>query len=148
MEKSIGIGIVFAALLVGGAAGWKLGRPIRAKAQSGCSLANFQGSFGNQYSGFVYAAGALVPIADVGHVTADGNGTYTSADTFSINAVLFRTTQTGTYTVNPDCTGSSIGKDNLGNVIQTDFVITNGGAQVNAVYTQPGSIVSTVLTRQ
>ena len=148
MTRSMGIGVVVCALLTGGGAGWKLGRPVRVKAQSGCSVGNFQGSFGNQYSGFVSLGGAAVPIADVGHVTADGNGNYTSADTFSINAILFRTTQTGTYTVNPDCTGSSVGKDNLGNVIQSDFVIVNGGAQVQAVYTQPGITVSTVLTRQ
>jgi hypothetical protein len=151
VTRSMVIAVAVAALLVGGAAGWKLVRPLGAKAQSGCSLSSFQGSFGNQYNGFIFpfpGAPAMVPIADVGHVIVDGNGNYSSSDTFSVNGLIVRTTQSGTYTVNSDCTGTSTGKDSLGSIITTAFVIVNGGAQINAVYTDIGVSVSTVLTRQ
>lgn len=138
-------------LLAGSAAIFRLGRPVKAKAQNGCSVSSIQGSFGYQYSGFVFpfaGAPAMVPIADAGRVAVDGNGNYTGADTFSVNGVTVRSTQTGTYTVNPDCTGSSAAKDNYGNVITSDFVIVDGGKKIAAVYTQLGFTTSVLLMQQ
>jgi hypothetical protein len=130
---------------------FRLGRPIRVKAQNGCSAGSIQGSFGYQYNGFVFpfaGAPSMVPIADAGRVVADGNGNYTGSDTFSVAGVTLRSTQSGTYTVNSDCTGSSAAQDNFGNIITTDFVIVNGGAQIAAVYTQLGLTASVVLNHQ
>ena len=91
MKRSMVITVAIGMLLVGGVAGWQLARPMRAKAQSGCSVGSFQGSYGNQYNGFVFPFGgapSMVPLADVGRVVADGNGNYTSADTFSVNGLI------------------------------------------------------------
>jgi hypothetical protein len=124
---------------------------LKAKAQDGCSVVSIQGSYGYQYNGFVFpfpGAPGMVPIADAGRVVVDGAGSYTGSDTFSVNGVTVRSRQSGTYTVNADCTGSSTAKDNLGYLVATDFVIVNGGAQIAAVYTQAGMTTSVMLNRQ
>jgi len=65
-----------------------------------------------------------------------------------VAGVTVRSKQAGTYTVNSDCTGSSVAKDNLRNVVSTDFVIVNGGAQIAVVYTQAGLTASVLLNKQ
>jgi hypothetical protein len=145
------IGMAAGIMLAGGWGVWRMERPMKARAQSGCLVGSIQGSYGYQYTGFVFpsaGAPAMVPLADAGRVVLDGNGGYTGADTFSVNGLVVRSTQAGTYTVTPDCTGSSVAKDSLGNTIATDFVIVNGGAQIAVVYTQGGVSASALLNRQ
>jgi hypothetical protein len=81
--------------------------PTMSAADIGCSNASLQGTFAYTGTGFVVTPTARAgPFAEVGTQTFDGKGATTSTFTASGNGNLFQTTFTGTYTVNPDCTGT------------------------------------------
>jgi hypothetical protein len=95
-------------------------------ALANCSTDSLSGPYATTSQGTVVgvfdAGGVLHPLASpqlvtgVGQTTFDGNGNFTRIDVATNNGVLagspapltdtaFRTSQTGTYTVTPDCTG-------------------------------------------
>jgi len=142
--------IILAGVLLSGFLIGQVYQPRRVRAQGGCSLGSIQGTYGYATNAFAAPplSTVLFPFSDAGKVVADGNGNYTQADTFSLNGVIVRRTIAGTYTVNSDCTGSSVGKDSLGNVVTTDFVIYGGGTRVGFINTQPGLAAAGELVQQ
>ena len=95
MGTSIGI-ILFSALL---------GFVQTAQAHE-CSLRNVSGSYGYTSTGAIVTP-AVGPFTAVGRVTFTDSGTFTGAQTTSFAGTLVPETISGTYTVNPDCTGSA-----------------------------------------
>ena len=85
-----------------------LGIAPTAKADDkGCSNATLKGTFAHTASGFVMAPPAMAgPVAGAGTDTFDGNGGITTTAIVSLNGNIVPVTATGTYTVNPDCTGT------------------------------------------
>ena len=81
-----------------------------------CSLALTAGTYGVSDSGTVIGIGPRVAIAQV---TLDAAGNINGKVTASLNGSVTRTTLSGTYKVNPDCTGStSFGEfDQSGNLL-------------------------------
>jgi hypothetical protein len=96
-----------------------------ARAEAGddpvCSNATLQGTYGFREQGTIFTQGL---IGGVGIVTFDGNGSYAVSGSF-VNQTLgaHHRTGTGTYAVNPDCTGS-IFPDTGGT---HDFVVVDDG---------------------
>src|SRR6516164_9161351 len=81
--------------------------PTMSAADKGCSNASLQGTFAYTGTGFVVTPAARSgPFAEVGTQTFDGKGATITTFTASGNGNMFQTTFTGTYTVNPDCTGT------------------------------------------
>lgn len=116
-------------------------------AWANCSNASLQSSFGFQRKGFNPAVGHL---GVIGVITFDGNGNLSGvqtdvAETRGIS--IIRDTFTGTYEVNPDCTGSAVsGPTTL------DFVIVSE-KEVFAITTTKGPmgaqrVVTWVLKKQ
>ena len=97
-----------------------------------CSLARAAGSYGVSDSGTVVGIG---PRAAIGMVTLDAAGNLTGTVTASLNGTVTETTASGTYTVNPDCTGvANISEfDQSGNLLLT--------ATENAVCGNAGKLV-------
>src|SRR5271167_5069310 len=61
-------------------------------------------------SGTIVGVGATVTLSEV---TFDGSGIITAHSTASVNGVIYEDIQvTGTYVINPDCTGSSTSNGN------------------------------------
>ena len=87
-----------------------LGMAAAANADNkGCSNATLKGTFSHTASGFEIAPPAIAgPVAGVGTDTVDGNGGVTTTATISLNGNIVPLTATGTYNVNPDCTGTYI----------------------------------------
>ena len=84
-----------------------------AKAQ--CSIGTLVGSFVRRDTGFVTSPPANAgPLAGVHLVTFDGSGAFVSAGVSSLNGNVSESTATGTYTVNPDCTGTYAGVSSTG----------------------------------
>jgi hypothetical protein len=85
-----------------------LGLAPTAKADNkGCSTASLTGPFVyTATGGFVAAPAPLGPYAEAGTQTFDGKGGTTVAGMSSSNGSVAPVTITGTYTVNPDCTGA------------------------------------------
>jgi hypothetical protein len=120
----------------------------------GCSNATLAGTFVFTATGFLVAPPQFAgPFAGVGTQTFDGNGGTTATETVSQNGNILKVTITGTYTVNPDCTGSmtlNITSQNppvsLTNHIS--FAIDDNGEEFRAIQTDPGVVVTGTGKRQ
>src|SRR5215472_5178190 len=120
--KRVATLIIVVGMLVGGSVlALRLVSAPRVQAQNSCTSASFQGAFGYTFTGLT-GVNAL-PFAAVGRLVADGQGNVSGVETQSDNGVISRRNYTGTYNVNPDCTGSQVTNDNFGKTVRCDFVI-------------------------
>ena len=120
----------------------------------GCSIATLQGCYAFSVLSIV-AASPPGPGVVVGLGTFDGRGGFTQIDYPGNGGTdlgldeKFRTGQTGSYTVNRNCTGFMM--INLGatvGVTENAFVISNGGSAIRAViakFTAPNGALATPL---
>ena len=89
------------------------------------------------------------PFAGVNTETFDGNSTVTGTGIGSLNGNIVPVTQEGTYTVNPDCTGTyTIQISPLGLTAHGFFVIDDGGNELQIVITDPGTVITCIARRQ
>jgi len=70
-----------------------------------CTLSDAAGRYGYTSSGSIVSP-PVGPFTAVGHVTFTESGAFSGAQTTSIAGNLVEETIEGTFTVNPDCTGS------------------------------------------
>jgi hypothetical protein len=132
---------------------------VTARAQSndndGCTNATLKGDYAFSVTGWTLSPGPVwVPNFVVGIGRFDGKGNFTQVDygaddLRTMGATSFRGGETGSYTVNPDCTGSQEIKLNVSGVpagtshgvIENMFVISGGGRSIHGVvaeFTPPG----------
>jgi hypothetical protein len=123
-----------------------LGIAPTAKADDkGCSNATLRGTFAHRASGFVTAPPVMAgPFAGVGTDTFDGKGGITGTATLSINGNIVPVTETGTYKVNPDCTGTYT----IPGVTTLFFVITDSGNEIQGICIDPGVVLTHIFRRQ
>ena len=140
--------IVFAIVFV-------LGIAPRAQAgeNKGCSNATLRGTFGYTATGTLLPAAApapfVGPFGEVGRQTFDGNGNTAATATINANGNIINATIQGTYTVNPDCTGSMTRDVSpLGITAHDDFVIDDDGVELRSIATDPGAIETYVYRKQ
>ena len=90
----------------------------------------------------VFGSGTIVgvgPATVVGVQTWDGKGNTVAIHTVSVNGDIFRgVTKTGTYSINPDCTGSTTQSDGT----HYDFVASPDGNGTAWIETDAGTVVS------
>jgi hypothetical protein len=90
----------------------------------------------------VHGTGTIVglgPLAAVGEITYDGQGHSIATYTASVNGTIHKgVTVTGTYTVNPDCTGSHAESDGS----HYDFVVSPDGNTATWISTDAGTVVT------
>lgn len=117
------------------------------KAQSttqACTNATLVGPYGYLLQGNLLEQGSVVPYADMGSWTADGNGNISGSGTQSFAGTIEQGTSiTGTYIVNSDCTGSA--SLTYGNSIGTfhfNLTILNNGQDMRLMQIDNGFIVS------
>jgi hypothetical protein len=98
----------------------------------GCSERTLKGDYAFSV---LTVAGATGPGVIVGLGTFDGKGGFTQIDYPGASGLAdFRAGQTGTYTVNRDCTGfMTIDIVQAGVVVKNAIVISNGGRSIHAV---------------
>jgi hypothetical protein len=115
-----------------------LGIAPTAKAQDkGCSNTSLQGTFAYTSSGYITSPPSLAgPVAEVGTQTFDGRGNTTATATISTNGTITPLTITGTYTVNPDCTGTfTLQVSPFGITVDVFVVLDNSGTEFQAIET-------------
>ena len=119
-----------------------LGLAPAANAQNkGCSNATLQGTFSHKDTGTVIAPTQMAgPIASVGTLTFDGKGGLTGAGVMSGNGNIASFTETGTYTVNSDCTGTFTPQFSLGFTAHYFFAIDESGDEFQFICTDTGGI--------
>jgi hypothetical protein len=124
--------------------------PMAKAEPKGCSAATLKGTFSQKGTGVIIAPAALAgPMANVGTLTFDGNGNVTGAVVNSLNGNIVPATETGTYTVNPDCTGTyTVQISPLGITGNAFFVIDEGGNEIQIITTDPGVVITCVARRQ
>ena len=84
-----------------------------------CTMAHRAGDYGFTWTGTMILPTGAVPAAGVGIVTFDIAGNMWGTQTTSLNGTVSKRTMSGTYTVNPDCTGTLATDvfDELGNLV-------------------------------
>jgi hypothetical protein len=123
--------------------------PIAKADSRGCSNATLKGAFVDKDTGFITAPPALAgPFAGVNLETFDGHGALTGTGIVSLNGNVFPGTFTGTYTVNPDCTGTYTVQNSLGSTVHAFFVINDSGNELQIVITDPGTVITCIARRQ
>lgn len=108
-----------------------------------CPLGNatIHGSF------VVFGTGTIVgvgPVTVVGVQTWDGQGNNSATHTVSVNGTVYTgITKTGTYSVNPDCTGSTTQSDGT----HYNFVVSPDGNSTTWIEIDAGTVISGTETR-
>jgi len=127
-----------------------------AQVTSSCSLATLDGSYGFTVRGerLVPAStrgstARVVPVSGVAIAEYDGKGHILSRwDTISINGKVESRwgLSTGSYVVNPDCTGSSELRftDPKRRPVHADFIIVDGGKRIRTVSTDSDASITTI----
>ena len=115
-----------------------------------CSLETLKGSYGLTFHGLGTSGpvpapvDAFIPVAGVGTVTFDGSGNLSLFETVSFGGKVAPLTTSGTYTVNPDCTGSL----HAVNAAHLNFVVVHKGREILAINTDPGRVATDNLEKQ
>lgn len=122
-------------------------------AQGGCTNATLKGNYGFNFNGFIAPGkspkGREVPWDVVGVFTADGAGNVSISYTAAINGTADTAqTASGSYTVNPDCTGSVSYTAGDAAGLTFNMVILGGGEEVFAISTTAGSTATVDLKKQ
>jgi hypothetical protein len=124
--------------------------PAARAADKGCSHATLKGTFADKDIGFFTAPNAApTPFAAVNLITFDGNGNMTASGIGSVNGSAGAQTETGTYTVKPDCTGTYTVQISPGGfAAHAFFVIDDSGNELQIIVTDPGGVITCVARRQ
>lgn len=131
-----------------------LGLASAARAENkDCTNATLKGSFGYISTGTLlesYVPSPFAgPFAEVGTQTFDGSGGTSATATLSSNGNIVPVTVTGTYSVNPDCTGTlTLQVSPFNATVHANFVIDKNGNAFQAIETEPGLIVTRMAWRQ
>jgi hypothetical protein len=124
----------------------------RGSCRRNCSLRSLKGCYGSTITGTLLPnPGPFAgPVAGVVLTKYDGRGGFTQIDTVTIGGVLVATgrSSTGTYTVNPDCTGTATINFPDQPPLQLTFVLDDGGREIRAVVTNPGLATTSIGRKQ
>jgi len=77
-----------------------------ASAQKAFSLSSLKGSYASSFSGQANTGTRLVPLTGNGVFFSDGLGNLSGHETYTVNTAVCDATIKGTYTVNPDGSGT------------------------------------------
>jgi len=124
--------------------------PAAQAADKGCSNLSLTGTFAYRTVGSIVAAPLppiIGPYAEVGAITFDGKGGLTYVLAASQNGSVGPGTATGSYTVNPDCTGTYT-QATPGFTSHYFFVIAADGTEFQAICQDPGAVITSTGQRQ
>jgi hypothetical protein len=135
--KALTVIAVFTLALIAG--------PGAKAASRGCSNATLHGTYSDSDTGTIIGAGLF---AGVNLDRFDGKGNLTASGMSSVNGSVSAVAASGTYTVNPDCTGTYTVSDAYGDTFDAFFVIDQGGNELQIVITDPGTVINCVARKQ
>jgi hypothetical protein len=110
-----------------------------------CSLAGVAGRYGYTSTGTIITP-PVGAFAAVGHVTFTATGTFSGAQTTSVGGHFFDETVSGTFTVNPDCTGTAVVNvyqgTTLARTTNLNVVWDDSQRQVRAIFLTTGTAIT------
>ena len=114
--------------------------PLMSHARA-CSNSTIRGSYAFTIHGTIFLPnGSTLLIDGVDKITFDGKGNFTQVDAVATNGILAPGWRpgTGTYSVNPDCTGTqTIVIPGLSD-LHLQFIVAQSGNTIHQVVTDPG----------
>jgi len=128
-----------------------------AQADAACTLAGRSGDYAYTWTGTMVPASGPVPAAAIGRSIFDEAGNMSASQTVSRGGTISQVTVKGTYTVNPDCTGTLAVSSydqagNLTNKVTWATVTVNNMAETYLIMTSmvsaDGSNIPVVITNQ
>jgi hypothetical protein len=112
---------------------------------SACSNSTIRGSYAFTIHGTIFLPnGATLLIDGIAKESFDGQGNETQVDAVATNGMVTPGWQpgTGSYSVNPDCTGTqTIMRSGLPDV-HLQFIVARGGNTIHQVVIDPGAAVT------
>jgi len=120
--------------------------PTVQASDKGCSNSTLRGSYAQSGTGVITAPPDQAgPFANVGTLFFDGLGGLTGALVVNTNGSTSPVTETGTYTVNSDCTGTyTVQIAPFGITSQAFFAIDANGDELQILVTDPDSVITCV----
>jgi len=112
---------------------------------SACSNSTIQGSYAFTIHGTVFLPdGSTLLIDGIDNVTFDGDGNLTQVDAVATNGNLPPGWRpgTGTYSVNPDCTGTQTISVAGAPDLHIQFIVAQSGNAIHQVVIDPGGAVT------
>jgi hypothetical protein len=106
-----------------------------------CSEATLHGTYLVAHNGFEIQGNDKVPFAVAGYEVYDGSGKVNGVYTVNSNGQVFPFKPKGSYTVNPNCTGSNALKTD-GEPVKADLFIAPDGSMFTFVQTNPPELVA------
>lgn len=118
--------------------------PTVQASDKGCSTNTLRGSYAQTGTGVITAPPDQAgPFANVGTLVFDGNGGVTGV--IVVNGSSAQATETGTYTVNSDCTGTyTVQIAPFGITSNAFFAIDTNGDELEIIVTDPGAVITCV----
>jgi hypothetical protein len=109
-----------------------------------CTLASAAGSWTYSFNGSVFNAQAntFVPLATVGRIAFDGHGKVSGSETQASPAGSQQVTHTGTYTENPDCSGTITLTTSANQTVTVSFQSANHDNEAYLIITSPGFVMT------
>jgi hypothetical protein len=108
---------------------------------SACSNMTIKGTYAFTIHGTVFLPGGFTLLIDgIDKVTFDGDGNLTQVDAVATNGNLPPGWRpgTGTYSVNPDCTGTQTISVAGARDLHIQFIVAQSGKTIHQVVTDPG----------
>lgn len=139
------ITLTFSVLVVAGL--FALGFMPVVRAGEECSDATWSGEYVYVGSGTQLVDGVSRPVVLIGHLTADGKGTFVGRGTTSLNGVTSRRVFKATYTIRPDCSGEYDGETTEGIRFYGDTEIQSDGSEGVSIRTVPGQTINFTFKR-
>jgi hypothetical protein len=122
-----------------------------AHAATGCTLATLTGNYGfTENVGFLATSPrTFVPAARLGLITfSSGTGSFSISLTTSINGDISNSEDSGSYTVNSNCTGSITFTNGIDSGESYNISIVSGGTEVLAMRTDQGPTITATMKKQ
>jgi hypothetical protein len=145
--RIVGLSTVFATLIVIVFYGLAMTRPaVQARAAyesttTGCTLATIKGNYGSLVIGM-----SPVVFTQTGIFTPNGAGTFVYTYTSQYDGKIYSATDTGTYTLESNCSGTMTLNDGGNTYTYTSVVVTNGN-EIDLMSTTIPSVLTWVSKR-
>ena len=111
-------------------------------ARASCTNSTIKGTYAFTIHGTVFLPGGAPPLLVDGlaKTTFDGNGNLTQLDAVAANGNVAPgwRLSTGTYSVNPDCTGTFTVSNGNQPPIHAQFIVAQSGNTIHAMVIDPG----------
>ena len=114
-------------------------------AHAACNNLTIKGTYAFTIHGTVFLPGGFTLLIDgIDKVTFDGDGNLTQVDAVATNGNLPPGWRpgTGTYSVNPDCTGTQTISVAGAPDLHIQFIVAQSGNTIHQVVTDPGGAVT------